>query len=338
MLDYSGNTRSHNMVDKLGPHYYAFAFEGTAPTNPSEIPFNLFVDSDSILGHPLPNFRTIDWQSVYNNMIQANFVTATRPRKDAVAWSQRNVPTGKPKLGFEDFSKKKTKHAPKTINTNLLQYDKNSIVSEANTHVPLPFVFQDGLSDFSSNAACYMEIPDGATGMYLECDFEKEVPIDLIEFDTGLASNGFRGNTEIQRWDETLNDGNGDWVTFHTFDLSVSDFSSITFEEVLTRKIRFNFEQPASSVNTRIAEIGFYGATPLEQDVEKTIGWMLLVPCALDINQTFIDVFPEMPYVVSAAGGPLEPREAIFSNEKPIPGRINSLLNLEFKFIAKESF
>ena len=34
----------------------------------------------------------------------------------------------------------------------------------------------------------------------------------------------------------------------------------------------------------------------------------------------------------------LDPREAIFSNEDPIPGRVNSLLNLEFKFVAKESF
>ena len=60
MLDYSGNTRSHNIVDKLGPYYYAFAFEGTAPTNPSEIPFDLFVNSNEIVGYPVEDFRTLN--------------------------------------------------------------------------------------------------------------------------------------------------------------------------------------------------------------------------------------------------------------------------------------
>lgn len=338
MLDYSGNTRSHNIVDKLGPYYYAFAFEGTAPTNPSEIPFDLFVNSNDIVGYPVEDFRTLNWQAIYNNMVQANFVTASRPRKDKVAWSQRGVPIGIPKLGYYDYSKKKTRHIPKTANTNLLDYDKNSIVSENETTVPFPFIFTPGLNEFNTNAAFYAEIPEGTTGLYLECDFEKEVPVDLIEFDSSREINAFVGTTEIQRWDDTLNEGNGDWVTFHTVDLTLSSLSTIRFDEVLTRKIRFKFNGPSSSLNTRIAQISFYGATPTVVDTQTTIGWMLLVPCILSVNQTFIEVSPEMPYIVSAAGGPLDPREAIFSNEDPIPGRVNSLLNLEFKFVAKESF
>lgn len=325
------------MDSVLGPHYYAFAFEGTAPTNPSEIPFELLKNPSEITGYPLANFRTFNWVNIYNNMIQANFVSTDRPRKDVIAWHQRDVEIHRPKMGYMDASRSKYRHIPQKIDTNLDMYDNNTIVSGNAAHVAMPFIFQEGLSDFNGTYSWYINIPKEDSDFYLDCDFEKDVPIDRIEV-SGHTSNHFEGTIEFQQWDATLNEGAGDWVTFTTaiFDQTVN---VITFSEVTTSKIRIKFPQgEQTSINTRITEIGFFGANPTVEDTPKTIGWMLLVPTTIKQDYPFVGVHPELPYLISAAGGPLEPREAVFSSESPKAGRANSLLSLEAKFVAKESF
>lgn len=338
MLDYSSAVKSHHIADVLGPQYYAFAFEGTAPTSVEEIPFELLRDSSTISNFPIVGYKTFNWVNIYNNMVQANFVTASRPTKDSVAFNQREVSTNRPKLGYLDTSKSKFRHIPQKVSTNLEDHDNNAIVSESANHIPMPFAFQPGLAEFSSLASWYMNIPKEATGLWLECDFEKVVPIDRIDF-SGNDSNHLEGITEIQQWDSTLNEGSGDWVTFTTIDLKQNSNNIIEFTEVQTSKIRFNFVQGSqTTLNTRITEIAFYGADPETLDSPKTIGWMLLIPCTIRNDHTYLSVSPECPYIISAAGGPLDPREAIFSSEVPTAGRLNSLLSFEFKFVAKESF
>lgn len=335
MIEFSSSRKASALANRLGVRFQMFLFGGTVPTTIEEIPFNLFITSERNL---IEGYQVLDYNSIYNNMQSQLFCLASNTnanRFDTVVFEHELNNAGLPKLSFFDINVQKYRHIPQTMNIDFAQYDEYSGTNLTGSHQPHACIAWPQDTGRYSHFKFDTEASAGGT---LEFDFGYEADITEIVW-KGNANNNFEGNMEIYTWDQSLNEGAGDWVLFHTHVMSDPDTVQdiILPSPIASSKLRFVMERANDSANSTIIEtIEFFGTAPdTLPDTAQPITWALLVP--LHPNKSDFDsITREQAFIMLTAGGPADGAEFIVSQSVCDPGRINNLLTGKIRFSAKE--
>lgn len=342
---------AYQTINRIGSDFYVFCFDGAVPATIEDIPFEMFLSTEftSVNSNIDDLYKIFHWENLYNSCIHHSLITANYAEdssgntlRPTVAFSQKNSSVvAYPKLSYYDYTVSKYRHIPKAVSTDLNKYAiacSNPPIN--NTYGHYYNLLVPGWNT-QNNYGTYWAIPDEdrqrAEGFYMEFDFEAEVGIDYVNITT-LGSNMFEGDLRILRWDETLNNGDGDWVLAHTESpIPQQDSNTINFSsQIVTTKLRFEFDEADGNANyTAMLEIEFLGATPIEENVPKDITWAIVIPQNPALA-AWMEYSHEGAFILATAGGPGDTADLIFNRTTPIAGRNCPLLESNYKFLPYE--
>lgn len=204
------------------------------------------------------------------------------------------------------------------------ELDTNRTISESNR-----FNFL-GLLQIDTSGSNWADNTGIEVGDYLEYTYDYDVDVDGFEVD--FTSTDSFGNFDIQVWDQSLNEGAGDWVVAGgSYDRSVTDRRETFAQTFVTRKVRVFFTGTSPSNFGINYFMPFSNNTAPVQNFPTTnpVAWALLV-FNISGHPSQAVLGTQFPYVWMQTGSPLAPNDATVSSAEIKPGLPVKLVHAEF--------
>lgn len=186
------------------------------------------------------------WQLVPNRMVNLRY------------WTEDEVPQPTSETYGDDDSEMRTHHFFYRYDSRIRRYDDHMLKNSNNYG-------GSALDDASP------------TGYMLT--YDQPVTVDQLVYKAWTSASNVPSLWTIQYWDDSLNDGNGDWVTavdqHRVYDTIYDAQLFIKFDAVTSRKFKLLWNGTGNSTFA-LNQIQLYGSEPTWGTTPRTVKWALV--------------------------------------------------------------